>query len=61
PIYLDTRAGQGFEWALGSLFEGLSGCLAGTLRDIVFMRFTANHSLRILEVQTSSGLTPAFT
>jgi hypothetical protein len=59
--YLDTRAGQGFESVVGSLFEGLSGCLAGTLHDIAFIRFTTHNTLIILKALKSSGFTPALT
>jgi hypothetical protein len=53
--------GQGFESAVGSLFEGLSGCLNKTLRDRVCMQFTTNNTVMILKAFKSSGFTPALT
>jgi hypothetical protein len=41
-LLFNHLAGHGFESAVGSLFEGLSGCLAGALCYLAFMQFTAN-------------------
>ncbi len=61
PLGFICKGGQGFESAVGSLFEGFSGRLAGTFRGIVFKRFRTNGSVIIFTDRPSSGFTPALT
>jgi hypothetical protein len=60
-LYLDLRVGQGFESAVGPRFEGLSGCLNGTLNDRVGMQLTTNATVMPLKAFKKSGFTPALT
>ncbi len=61
PLGFICKGGQGFESAVGSLFEGLSGRLAGTFRGLVFKRLRMNDLVIIITDRPSSGFTPALT